>query len=328
MTPTQYGFALVVAFLLGCPATPRDTAPTDTGASEQGCVDNAWIDVSLGYYRACGVHEDGCVECWGDVKADAVNDTAWTNYGLLDPPSVTATSVSVETDTTDDGEPTVCVVDTDGEVVCWGRPLLAHMPDHAGAERVQVQGRRDVVVQTITGAVSRYEYSVETHETTVQDLGPAERGKVWAGVAGTCLIDEQQLRCTNVHPEESFELQGVMDAGVGYNDVCWTDLAGTLQCRVLRPGLGDEPLAPPPGAFRSPCAHSVACALDTDNRAVCWLTLDYPTPWPHWTPPADVALADLRCGPDGGCGITSDGKLHCFGDDSSVNRPPGSFVVP
>lgn len=315
--------------LTGCATSLQDSSPVDTGAAAEGCADNAWMDVSLGYYRACGVHADGCVECWGDVNADAVNDTAWTNYGLLDPPSVPARSVSVETSTIDDGEPSACVVDADGEVVCWGRPLLTSLPGQSGIARVQAQGRTEVVLQTTTGAVGRYVWNRDTYMTDVVDLGQADAGKVWAGVAGTCVIQEHQLRCTSVYPEESFQLEGVLSAGVGYYGLCWSDLSGALQCRVFGATSADEADVPPKGSFRAPCVGTLAsCAIDEGDRAVCFGSTSSPT-GPHWwTSPGDVPLEDLRCGPGGACGITADGKLHCFGDDSSVNRPPGSFVVP
>ena len=113
----------VAALLLGCATGVgetggEETAAADTGTGVASCEDNAWIDFSLGIFRACGVHEDGCIECWGDVKADAVNDTGWTNYGLLEPPAVAARSVSVEASTIDDGEPAACVVASDGHSWC------------------------------------------------------------------------------------------------------------------------------------------------------------------------------------------------------------------
>ena len=322
-------FLLAAAGLTGCPTDTPDSEPVDTGATVAVCSDNAWIDVSPGYFRACGVHEDGCIECWGDVKADAVNDTGWTNYGLLEPPAVAARSVSVEASTIDDGEPAACVVASDGHLTCWGLPLVVSIPTAGGVSRIQLRDKYDAAIQALGGAVARYGYDGEMRETVAVDLGPADPGKLWSGEAGYCLIDGDQLRCTGIiGPEESFTRAGVTDASVGAYDACWTDVHGTLSCQALRVSYYPQVLAPPPGAFHSPCVFHMACALNTDDRAVCWYSDELPVPFSGWTEAADVPLAELRCDWWGACGITPDGKLHCWGDDNSVHRPPGSFVIP
>lgn len=80
--------------------------------------------MSRGAYRACGVHEGGCIECWGDFKAET-SDAGWTNYdqGLLEPPAVSAVQVSVDGTTWDDGDPSACALTVEGAVECWGHPL-------------------------------------------------------------------------------------------------------------------------------------------------------------------------------------------------------------
>jgi hypothetical protein len=46
---------------------------TDTGGGDvvpDQCPDVAWKDVSTGTGRTCGVHVDGCIECWGGCLPD------------------------------------------------------------------------------------------------------------------------------------------------------------------------------------------------------------------------------------------------------------------
>ena len=54
---------------------PTDKAPTDPSEPRR-CQDLPWKQVSTGMYVACGVHTDGCVECWGNEGVDATPDTA------------------------------------------------------------------------------------------------------------------------------------------------------------------------------------------------------------------------------------------------------------
>ncbi len=323
----------VAALLLGCATGVgetggEETAAADTGTGVASCEDNAWIDFSLGIFRACGVHEDGCIECWGDVKADAVNDTGWTNYGLLQPPAVAARSVSIEANTIDDGEPSVCVVTSDDELACWGRPLFPELPARADVARVQLRDDRDVAIQSVDGAVGRFEYDWESDGTLVTDLGLADAGKLWAGVSGYCLVDDHELRCTSDQPEDSFSRDNVVAAGVGVQSACWTDGDGKLDCRELWGPYGEEVLAPPSGSFHSPCVSIMACAINTDDRAECWYTAETPVPFRGHSSAADVPLTQLRCDFWGACGITPDGQLHCWGNDTSMHHPPGSFVIP
>lgn len=316
------------AGLTGCATDTAVSQPADTGATVATCSDNAWIDVSIGFLRACGVHEDGCIECWGDVKADVVADTGWTNYGLLEPPAVAARSVSVEANTLDDGEPSVCAVTSDDELACWGRPLFPELPTRSDVARVQLRDDRDVAIQSVDGAVGRFAYDWESNRTLATDLGRADSGSLRAGESGYCLVDDYELRCTSIQSEQSFREDNVVAAGVGFHSACWTDRDGKLGCRVLRESYSAEPLAPPSGSYRSPCVFIMGCAINNDDRAECWYTAAYPLPFPGWSGAADVPLAELRCDWWGACGITPDGKLHCWGDDNSVHRPPGSFVIP
>ena len=209
--PTAVGVCVAVA---AC-AAATDTAMEETGDAVV-CTDNGWIDVSVAAMRACGVHQGGCIECWGDVEPPG-GDTGFSGYGLRQPPRVAATSVSVESFTYDTGEPSACVITTKADLVCWGQPLWVDVSRTDGVHQVAVATRSRLLTQYSDGSVvitgnAAWDYSVS--------LGKFDLGAVWYGLNGFCGRESGTVVCTDsTGIRWPFYSQDV-EAAVGYSDAC------------------------------------------------------------------------------------------------------------
>ncbi|MCY4560305.1 MAG: cadherin-like beta sandwich domain-containing protein, partial [Chloroflexi bacterium] len=93
--------------------------------------------------------------------------------------------------------------------------------------------------------------------------------------------------------------------------VCWGDITGHYY-------------TPPAGAFKQVAAWWLhACAVNTDDEAVCWGTNG---PYPKTMPPAGT-FKQVAVGDNHSCGLKTDGQLVCWGwDGIGEHTPPaGTF---
>ena len=82
---------LGAAFLLGTVSCGGGDTVRDST-----CDDLPWSQVVAGSRQACGIHTDGCAECWGIDGSDAFyEDTGWTDYADQEAPSVPLADLSI-----------------------------------------------------------------------------------------------------------------------------------------------------------------------------------------------------------------------------------------
>ncbi len=118
------GAALCIG-LAGCATLPSDSGNADTGPPPRCDPSVPWMYAAAGKEIFCGVHADGCAECWGDQP---VADTGWDtgggffDRGQFEVPDLALSTVSVMAAHVGASQnDTVCGTTTDGGALCWGR---------------------------------------------------------------------------------------------------------------------------------------------------------------------------------------------------------------
>ncbi|XP_057793588.1 serine/threonine-protein kinase-like protein CCR4 [Salvia miltiorrhiza] len=78
--------------------------------------------VAAGFHRACGVRENGSLECWGGNLAGEAPEGEFKSVAV--------------------GEDRVCAIRTDERVVCWGEEGFSLPPSLRNVSFVSIQGKR------------------------------------------------------------------------------------------------------------------------------------------------------------------------------------------
>lgn len=300
-------------------ADTGETADTDTDTG----VDTApppcdrslgWSFVACGYWQTCGIHTDGCAECWGRGQED--DDTSGYDtggryhwHGEDEPPDGTYTFLAMNASPMTNETPNACGILDDGSALCWGSNRY---------------GVNDVPVATYN-ALAVWEYGA---------YGLREDGLIEEWGYGLAPPGEYTAMATGeyhaVFLQPNGELYQIPKAGLGeeaspagtYTDVgmgnmyaCAISTDGTILCwDPDDPDNGPyESLTvnAPTGVWKDVCdlGGGDACALDIDGHATCWPHGDsYPAP-------PDELFVQLACGASHACGITFDERLVCWGPD-------------
>jgi len=294
---------------------------TDSGgdsAVEPRCDDLPWKQVELSWRVGCGVHTDGCVECWGED-------------GGPETPSVTAEFISVYEDYEHDLEagtyyPSGCVIDSAQRLSCW-----AMDPYYS------VQNSTDPVVDVAFGGYFQLAVlspdGVLTAQTYQEPYPPV------SGLQGPLLFGDGEIfavrdghltqwRPEGNHPEE-VDL-GSLEEWRSYR-LCFGYLCGIRSdgsAGFLRYPMGwiDVPL--PPGSWMTLSSTYHEILLQDDQGWVYAYTyadggnILSDTPW--FTEP----MVSVEAVGEASCGITADGWLECAGDMKDLWPPPGSYLLP
>jgi len=306
------GTALCIG-LAGCATLPSDSANADTDPPPRCDPSMPWTYAAAGREIFCGVHADGCAECWGD---EPVADTGWDtgggffDRGQFEVPDLALSTVSVMAAHVGASQnDTVCGTTTDGGALCWGRKS-AQLPrsyrytrvDPGGACAARVGGgvdcdpdwgtppdSVDVAVAMNVVVVLRSDGELWMREDdygfTVVDLGTPPYSAVDV--------------MTPYHRDTAVFVLCAVHGGDGSLD-CWnpTDDVGRT---------GEVIDTVPPGAYTTVCltADDHACALDEAGYPTCWGAGPMGEPV--------EPLSQLSCGYSDACGVTVDGRLLCWG---------------
>ena len=287
--------------------TGEDTAPPPCDRTL------GWSHVACGLYQTCGIHTDGCAECWGRGEEEDTGgyDTGgryhW--YGEDQPPAGTYVALAMNASPIGPETPNACGILDDGSGVCWGSNRLGvnDVPEGTfielavwdegaygvGSDHVVQQwgygyppegtftsvatGEHSVVFLQEDGQLDQLSISGRTQETappgTYVDIGMSD----WYGCA---IATDGSILCWHTTDPENAEYEHLTtDAPIGD----WVDV-----CNIV----------------------GAACALDRAGTAACWDSTS-----PEIIPPSDEIFTKIACGAAHICGVTVDNRIVCWGWD-------------
>jgi len=276
-----------------------------------GCEDRPWIDIATGDYLTCGVHDDGCGECWGreyrprtdsgfeDNRDASVPTDVWSEielpWYLFGPDEGHACGLGEEglrcwgLEQGDEmsgpagefedialGYQSTCGLQSDGGLQCWGTGPAP--PD--GNFRKLTGGTGHCALTAEGEAVCWGAWGVTTFpEAGVEDIAQDDDA-LWIVADGRA---ERWWVFTGTRTMAGRSALQIDDYG---SDLCWgcyirTD--GTLSCASA--GASRRPA--PDGTFTQlSCGWNHTCALRTDGHILCWGSVDdNPEAWKSYEVP-------------------------------------------
>lgn len=306
--------------------SPVDTVPeVDTNPELVVCDRTLpWQSVAAGWFLSCGIHADGCAECWGLGREDDLHqgeDSRYYDYRGDDAPplgSYTQVALIRGVEGADDQRHACGILDG-GDPVCWWQ---------------DVGGQTEAPTGDFTGiAVDEYgSYGLTTDGLLVAwgaAIVPANEPYVaitvsaWNAFAiradGT--LDGWNGYTTIDSPTDAFRAvsAGPWPCGIRTDEsiLCWNsddpDQAETLSLT----------LDAPTGAFADICVTGDAygaCVLSTDGTVQCWgdgsLDINAPSP--------EMIFSEISCGAYHACGVETTGEIYCWGFDRHGETSPPS----
>jgi hypothetical protein len=338
--------ACVLAFALATcvPAQPEDTGgrsrrgshsngaedthtgDADTGdtVAERPCADLPWTQVDLGWDFGCGIHTDGCVECWGsdtlynliyrepEVEAQflAVNDQSYHDYENRDYPSA-------------------CVIGTDQRLTCW-----AMHPDH------RIHETTEPVVDVAFGEYG--DLAVLWADGTMTSQSGSREGRGWiydpvSDVSAPMVNSSGQIIAVKNGRFVIWDIKydGLEESDCGPVDVwSWYAPCNGAWCALDHDGggwtliyEGEWKQILPAGGGWVAIWGNYWTYLVQDAEGLVYEYDDHAgtlsaTPW--FSEPM-VSVVGVQ---GASCGITADGWMECTGDMKDRFPPPGSYVLP
>lgn len=309
--------------------------PVDTGdTTETGDTDSSpdplvcdptspWVQVSAGFQLTCGVHADGCGECWGRGDGSGVPDTggAYNYYGEDRVPGYRWAKIRTSSDGSY-GPNHACGVTTEGDGWCWGRN------DHLQCD-VPPGVYQDIVplADSTIGILAEGRLAAWGIYHTYAEAGvyvQLEGGGYYGGAidAAGALVTFHTAGGDTEYWEGIWSDLGMGAGACGIR----SDLGGALECWYPTTGDGpsdDFPLAnPPEGSFQDVCVTGSvgACAVDTAGELACFgadgdpITAGVPT----------GPFVAVTCGTLHACALTPDGHVECWGEDHFGETIPPS----
>lgn len=323
--------------------TGADSAKdTDTNGDETGDTDGdsdtddsavpvkcdhtqPWSYVAGGISQTCGVHVDGCAECWGAGWSDAGPSYSWQGEDM--PPAGSYRSIEMLRFTEQGTGQHNCGILSDGNAVCFG-------DDQYGETEVPPGTYLDVAVAA-------------DHTFTVSVDGIVD----WVGVGSA--LDRPDGVFTQVQAEDDYSLllgkdgslseyyrlaelvytlpgpYVAMSLGGDFRYVCAVTAEGAVECwpeEALDDAYFEEFVnrAPTEGIL-DVCVstgQTMACALGEDGHVECWSPYEG-DPMVDDAPTA-TDFVQLSCGAMHACALTSEGEITCWGKDTYGETVPPS----
>lgn len=319
---------MITAFLLtGCDTPdPRDTAegcsvvPSNYSEGEHTCPDLPWVAVEVGYEVACGIHEGGCVECWG-----------WGGWSgrysaFYDEPDVVAVRITLRAGWYDSREewqgPFACVEDEADAWSCFGD--LGTMDEVPSLEEAAVAAVADPFMAVL---------SHDGHLVLGGASNPVEidgvdiSSGIFAGGQYACGKQAEQLVCWNDDQADDVVDLGSASEWSQYatEDDHFAGVRPDGSVVVVHLAGGGEYRRSYPAAmvpWVSARARDVDLAYATNAEGY---TYDLNALDAGPVLPEPTTVVDL--GPGGLCGVTARGLIECTGEYAEEFPPPGSYVV-
>lgn len=306
--------------------SPVDTVPeVDTNPELVVCDRTLpWQSVEAGYYLSCGIHTDGCAECWGmgreDDRHEGEDSRYYDYHGEDAPPPTSYVEIALVNGSIDgaDGQHG-CGIDLDGGVLCWGEDEHGQADAPAG-EFVSV-----ALNESASFALTPDGNVVGWGAALVPDGGPF-LGMAINSYCNYFLLSDGTLSGWYGYnpidsPTEVFRAvsAGLWPCGIRIDDsvLCWSpddpDQGETLSLTLDAPA----------GTFADICVAGDAygaCVLGTDGIVQCWGDGDLNTN----APPSDMVFSEISCGAAHACGVETTGEIYCWGFDRHGETSPPS----
>lgn len=285
--------------------TPQDTAyPWYTGWEGHECEDTPWKTVAASQPGACGIHVDGCVECWGFDP----------EYFPMHPPPGPMVDLALPGTSEWDGtEFHACAIDEQGDAHCWGLAGWGQAAVPPGLELAAIDVTDDATCGLRGSAVrcfGRPDFVANApaeHPLAAMNLGPDAWGCAITFDGAIGCWDYGRTWLESGHPPGPWTM---LDFSGGI-----TALHADGAAYTWLQGYGEEtvngPYAPPRGeTFIDVCdAVNGGCGLTDVGTLKCWGNWRWRQSAPLTTP-----LAVISCGNRYACGVDLDGELWCWGE--------------
>ena len=258
-----------------------DTAGDDDSAGDDD-VDNHlstsldWLQVAAGSAHACGLHQNGLVECWG-----------LNSLGLTSPPPLIFSSISSNCGILPtaeiqcwgdeassplggafiqvDSEPGYCAIDEERWIHCWGDD--EEMGEPPEGEFVQID---DGCGTAVDGTIHCWRGPGEVLDTPDGVFTHVAGGGRWAcGVR----LDGTGVCWGDIHGVDGEPLSGgpFDQVDVAATSVCWLRGDAIVECRGGDDGGAGNMDSPDGASFtRISMGDHFGCGVRSDGRIQCW----------------------------------------------------------
>lgn len=269
------------------------SAPVERGVSTEA----GWTSVVAGRSASCGIR-DRRVHCWG---SDAFDQRS--------APTGDYTSVDL-------GWQHGCALRVDGTIACWGDDAMGQASPPEGVFTSVGTGEFFSCGQRADGRAVCWGHTELDHW---QDPPDESFETIAVGDRHACGVTNGAVTCWGDNrwpsgpPPAEYHFTTL---ALGYEEACGVQEDGVVGCwgnmdRVPRA------LEMVPGKTAVASGHRMRCTLDAEGRAECVDDLKRP----EMVPP-DVRFASISVGYAHACGVTKEGRIHCWGGDSLGQATP------
>lgn len=281
----------------------------DAKEVRESCPPSPWASVEVGYWAACGVHEDGCAVCWGDGVED---DTYYgRTFDILAVPGDRRYAEITMAPSEACGVPEfACGITLDGEVVCWGQRYEVNNPTVAmslPAVDLAVGECRVCAIDTAGALVCSGHNQEDFPEGAFSEVEVGVQGPEWDSYPW-CGVDlSGEVQCWGEYLPPTLLGPGPFETISMASSICGIRGTGELECNWVRGSVlgGDE-------RFVAVSAGGDGdCALTTEGEVRCFHAGSTPTTdgVPSGT------FKSLSSGYRSACAVSTDGELVCWGAD-------------
>ena len=287
-----------------------------------------WTSVTAGQWVTCGVHADGCGECWGapDFSELPEDDDSWGP-----PPVTSGWTKRVPAGPWDrillsggGGGGSGCGVRPNGNIVCWSKypdaPFGGTYTSVASGLHARVCALNPQhELECTTGSVDTFA-SMPPVVSFREDAAIDRDGGLWVKITPDDWTGEYVYQ-----PFVSSAGPPYVNASGNLRVYCGIGVSGEVACKEVVDWAGRDYAAlerVPAGPFTDVCVgqangwdwrdpdsdvFSLACALRPNGEVECWGDS------PH-RPPSGERFLSLSCGYRHVCGLTTRQEIACWGD--------------
>ena len=310
---------LTLGWLVFLECTPSKDDDSGVMADSGPCASSAgWTYVAAGGHLSCGVHTDGCAECWGLdglVSGEDPYKSSYYDFGEQVPPDVAFQTISLVNFSAQNWGNQACGLTADNAAVCWGRDDAGQATAPEGSFlQVDVAAFNSCGLTTDGAVVMWGDQESPALETTYQAIALGYSAGMAIETSGDLAVWD------SFSGSVLYEMDGpVVDVAVSvFGCAVWDD--GTLDCWFPDDPSGLSYPTVPAGEFVSVCAgHDFACAIGRDGLPVCF---SYEDRHPEIIAAPEIALTQVSCGVEHACGVTPDHAIVCWGEDRYGQATP------